>query len=81
MDQGPRLRGPWMPGQGDRFGPHALPQAYAPTLDPHQLAKIEFESIPGTTHLLPLEAPGECAAAVLAYLGRRGLLDSAQGSS
>ena len=59
----------------------ALPQAYAPTLDPHQLAKIEFESIPGTTHLLPLEAPGECAAAVLAYLGRRGLLDSAQRSS
>ena len=59
----------------------ALPQAYAPTLDPHQLAKIEFESIPGTTHLLPLEAPGECAAAVLAYLGCRGLLGSTQGSS
>ena len=52
----------------------ALPQAYAPTLDTDQLAAIEFESIPGTTHFLPLEAPGECAAAVLAYLGRRGLL-------
>ena len=52
----------------------ALPQAYAPTLDAHQLATIEFESIPGTTHFLPLEAPRECAAAVLAYLARRGLL-------
>ena len=59
----------------------ALPQAYAPTLDADQLAMIEFESIPGTTHLLPLEAPGECVAAVLGYLGRCGLLDSAPGSS
>ena len=58
----------------------ALPYAYAPTLDADQLAMIEFESIPGTTHYLPLEAPNECAAAVLAYLGRRGLLDSAHGS-
>ena len=59
----------------------ALPQAYAPTLDADQLATIEFESIPGTTHLLPLEAPSECVAAVLGYLGRRGLLDWAPGSS
>ena len=59
----------------------ALPQAYAPTLNDDQLATIEFESIPQTTHLLPLEAPGECVAAVLGYLGRRGLLDWAPGSS
>ena len=55
----------------------ALPYAYVPTLDADQLAALEFESIPGTTHYLPLEAPAECAAAVLAYLGRRGLCDSA----
>ena len=55
----------------------ALPQAYSPTLDADQLATIEYESIPGTTHLLPLEAPRECVAAVLGYLGRRGLIDSA----
>ena len=52
----------------------ALPYAYVPTRDADQLATIEFESIPGTTHYLPLEAPEECAAAVLAYLARRGLL-------
>ena len=51
-----------------------LPSSYAPTLDADQLATIEFESIPGTTHYLPLEAPRECATAVLAYLRRRGLL-------
>ena len=57
-----------------------LPHAYVPTLEADQLATIEFETVPGTTHLLPLEAPGECAAAVLAYLDRRGLLDSAHAS-
>ena len=50
-----------------------LPSAYAPTLDADQLATIEFESIPGTTHYLPLEAPRECATAVLAYLRHHGL--------
>ena len=57
----------------------ALPYAYAPTLDADQLVTIEFESIPGTTHYLPLEAPDECAAAVMAYLGRHGVLDPACG--
>ena len=46
----------------------ALPYAYAPSLDDAELAHIEYEFIPGTTHLLQLEAPAKCIAAVRAYL-------------
>ena len=52
----------------------ALPYTYVPTLEADQLALIEYEFIPGTTHLLQLEAPAKCAAAMLAFLRRRGLM-------
>ena len=50
----------------------ALPYAYAPTLDDAEFTLVDYEFIPGTTHLLQLEAPAKCAAAVRAYL--RGLV-------
>ena len=78
MDTGTQLRGSWVSGQSDRLGPGA-PVRLCTHAGRDQLATIEFESIPGTTHYLPLEAPDECAAAVIAYLGRHGLLDPARG--
>ena len=51
----------------------ALPHAYVPTLDDAELALVEYEFIPGTTHFLQLEAPAKCIAAVRAYLGRLGM--------
>ena len=50
------------------------PAAYVPSLDDDQLALVEYETIPGTTHFLPLEAPAACVRATLAYLRRRRLL-------
>lgn len=50
------------------------PAAYVPSLDDEQLAVVEYETIAGTTHFLPLEAPEACVRAVLAYLRRRRLL-------
>ena len=45
-----------------------LPYAYVPTLDHDLLHRLDYEFVPATTHLLPLEKPAECAAAVRAYL-------------
>ena len=50
------------------------PTAYVPSLDDDQLAVVEYETIPGTTHFLQLEAPLACVRAVLAYLRRHSLL-------
>ena len=50
------------------------PAAYVPSLDDDQLAVVEYETIPGTTHFLQLEAPAACVRAALAYLRRRRLL-------
>ena len=47
--------------------------AYVPSLDDDELALVEYETIPGTTHFLQLEAPAKCVATVLAYFERRGL--------
>ena len=45
-----------------------LPYAYVPALDHDVLRSVDYEFVPATTHLLPLEKPAECAAAVRAYL-------------
>ncbi|MCY4014402.1 MAG: alpha/beta hydrolase [Gammaproteobacteria bacterium] len=50
------------------------PAAYVPSLDDRQLAVVEYETIPGTTHFLPLEAPAACVRAMLAYLRGHRLL-------
>lgn len=46
----------------------ALPYAYVPSLDREVLRSVNYEFVRGTTHLLQLEKPAECAAAVRAYL-------------
>ena len=46
----------------------ALPYAYVPSLDREVLRSVDYEFVRGTTHLLQLEKPAECAAAVRAYL-------------
>lgn len=46
----------------------SLPYAYVPTLEHDLLRGPGYEFLDGTTHLLPLEKPVECAAAVCAYL-------------
>ena len=45
-----------------------LPYAYVPSLDRDVLRRVGYEFVRGTTHLLQLEKPSECAAAVRAYL-------------
>ena len=49
----------------------ALPYAYVPSLDRGVLQSVDYEFVRGTTHLLQLEKPAECAAAVRAYLQQR----------
>ena len=46
----------------------ALPYAYVPSLDREVLRSVNYEFVRSTTHLLQLEKPAECAAAVRAYL-------------
>ena len=45
-----------------------LPYAYVPSLDRDVLRSVDYEFVRGTTHLLQLEKPVECAAAVRAHL-------------
>ena len=54
-----------------------------PTVDPNRpnfdysaAAGVEHEFVPGSTHFLQLEKPEECAAAMLDFLGRHGLVES-----
>lgn len=47
-----------------------LPFSYLPTYNLHEINTIEYDFIPETGHLLPLEEPEECAAIVHEYLAR-----------
>ena len=58
-----------------------------PALDPDRpkfdfsgagAAGVDHEILPGTTHFLQLEKPQECAAVMLDFLGRLGLIESPQ---
>ena len=51
----------------------ANPAAYLPSLDDDELALVEYETIPGSTHFLQLEEPAACVRAALSYLHRRSL--------
>ena len=46
----------------------ALPYAYVPSPNRDVLRSVDYEFVRGTTHLLQLEKPAECAAAVRACL-------------
>ena len=45
-----------------------LPYSYLPTFDLSNVMKVDYDFIPEATHLLQLERPGECAAAVREFL-------------
>ncbi len=45
-----------------------LPHSYLPTFDLRKIMKIDYDFIPEATHLLQLEQPQECAAAVCEFL-------------
>ena len=50
-----------------------LPYAYLPTFDVGDVTRVDYDFIPETTHLVQLERPEECAAAVREFLARHGL--------
>ena len=50
-----------------------LPYSYLPTFDVGDVMRVDYDFIPETTHLLQLERPEECAAAVRAFLERHEL--------
>ena len=45
-----------------------LPYSYLPTFDLSDVIKVDYDFIPEATHLLQLERPEECAAAVREFL-------------
>ena len=45
-----------------------LPYSYLPTFDLSNVMKVDYDFIPEATHLLQLERPEECAAAVREFL-------------
>ena len=47
-----------------------LPFSYLPTLDLSDVATVDYDFLPDATHFLPIEKPGECAAAMLAFLSQ-----------
>ncbi|MDE0022832.1 MAG: alpha/beta hydrolase [Spirochaetaceae bacterium] len=50
-----------------------LPYAYLPTLDLADMADVDYDFLPETTHLFPLEKPAECAALIRDFLQSNGL--------
>ena len=50
-----------------------LPYAYLPTFDVGDVTRVDYDFIPDSTHLLQLEKPRECAAAVREFLKRHEL--------
>ena len=51
-----------------------LPYSYLPTFDIGDVTRVDYDFILETTHLLQLEKPEECAAAVREFLERHALL-------
>ena len=47
-----------------------LPYSYLPSLDFSDMVEVDYDFIPEATHLLQLERPEECAAAVFEFLNR-----------
>ena len=50
-----------------------LPRAFLPNLDQRLAARMDYDFIPETTHLLQLEKPENCAALAREFLKRHGL--------
>ena len=50
-----------------------LPYSYLPTFDVGDVTRVDYDFIPDATHLLQLERPQECAAAIREFLQRHKL--------
>jgi pimeloyl-ACP methyl ester carboxylesterase len=50
-----------------------VPYSYMPSIDIADLDRVDYDFVPGTTHLLPIEQPETCAALTLEFLADRGL--------
>ena len=50
-----------------------LPYSYLPTLDLSEMATVDYDFLPDTTHFLQLQQPEECAKAVRDFLAPMGL--------
>ena len=50
-----------------------LPYAYLPTFDLSHVMTVDYDFIPDATHLLQLEKPSECVAAVRQFLENNGI--------
>ena len=48
--------------------------SFMPSMDLAELVALEYDFVPETSHLLPLEQPGECARRTLEFLARQNLL-------
>ena len=48
--------------------------SFMPSMDLTELVAIEYDFVPETSHLLPLEQPQECARRTLEFLARQNLL-------
>jgi len=55
-------------------GDPTLPYAYLPSLDLGDMTEVDYDFLPETTHLLPLEKPAECVALIREFLAANGLL-------
>ena len=55
-------------------GDPTLPYAYLPSLDLGDMTGVDYDFLPETTHLLPLEKPAECVALIREFLDDHGLL-------
>ena len=51
-----------------------LPYSYLPSYALDDIMTVDYDFIPEATHLLQLEKPGECAAAIREFIERHGLI-------
>lgn len=58
------VRCPTLAIGGDADSPHS----YLPPMRPGDIPGVDYLSLPGTTHFLPLEKPEDCAAMTLEYI-------------
>lgn len=49
-------------------GDPMAPVSFLPSIDLHQIAKLDYDFLPETTHLLQLEEPGECVLMLRDFL-------------
>ena len=48
-----------------------VPFSFLPTVDLREILALDYDFVPDTTHLLQLEQPAECVAAMLPFVERQ----------